>query len=108
MLIAARSSQDFACCWRATASARSKYIFCFRRIWLRRHQRDFAGNAINLGLPPPFLGSFHRKRLLRQCSAKHPRIGEGPHRLSPDMIAKSAKPSVAPVDRYAVIPEVIW
>jgi hypothetical protein len=25
MLIAARSSQDFACCWRATASACSKY-----------------------------------------------------------------------------------
>ena len=29
MLIAARSSQDFACCWRATASARSKYASAF-------------------------------------------------------------------------------
>ena len=29
MLIAARSSQDFACCWRATESARSKYASAF-------------------------------------------------------------------------------
>ena len=29
MLIAARSSQDFACCLRATASARSKYASAF-------------------------------------------------------------------------------
>jgi hypothetical protein len=29
MLIAARSSQDFACCARATASARSKYASAF-------------------------------------------------------------------------------
>jgi hypothetical protein len=29
MLIAARSSQDFACCDRATASARSKYACAF-------------------------------------------------------------------------------
>src|SRR5262249_6167721 len=28
-LMAARSSQDFACCWRATASARSKYVSAF-------------------------------------------------------------------------------
>src|SRR5262249_13958755 len=27
----------------------------FRRIRLRRLQRDFAGNTIDLGLPPPFL-----------------------------------------------------
>ena len=29
MLIAARSSQDFACCCRTTASARSKYASAF-------------------------------------------------------------------------------
>jgi ABC-type uncharacterized transport system substrate-binding protein len=29
MLIAARSSQDFACCWRATSRARSKYVSAF-------------------------------------------------------------------------------
>ena len=36
MLIAARNSQDFACCALATASARSKYSFRSRRIRLRR------------------------------------------------------------------------
>jgi hypothetical protein len=26
----------------------------------QQQQRDFARNAIDLSLPPPFLGSFHR------------------------------------------------
>jgi hypothetical protein len=34
--------------------------FRFRAIILRTHQPDFAGNAINLGLEPPFLGFLDR------------------------------------------------
>ena len=44
---------------------------------------------------------------LRQCSAKRHRIGRAPHRRSPNMISTSGINNVAPVDRYAVIPEVI-
>jgi hypothetical protein len=54
----ARSSQDLACCWRATASARSKYVCAFPNIRLRRLQRDPAGEAIRFGLAPPLLGFF--------------------------------------------------
>ena len=32
--------------------------FRFRAMVLRTHQRDFAGNAINLGLEPCFFGGF--------------------------------------------------
>jgi hypothetical protein len=53
MLIAARSSRDFACCARAISSA------C-RRVWLARHQRDFPGNATNVSLKPTFLCCFDR------------------------------------------------
>ena len=45
---------------RATASARSKYASRFRCIRLGRHQRDFARDAMDLGLAPFFLGCFHR------------------------------------------------
>ena len=34
--------------------------FCFCHIWLRRQKCDFSGNAIDLGLAPFLLGSFHR------------------------------------------------
>ena len=61
MLIAARSSQDFACCLRATASARSKYASAFAASGSRRLQRDFAGHAMDLGLAPCFLGCFDRR-----------------------------------------------
>ena len=61
MLIAARSSQDFACCSRATASARSKYASAFAASGSGDMQRDFPGNAIDLGLAPSFLGCFHRR-----------------------------------------------
>jgi hypothetical protein len=58
MLIAARSSQDFACIWHATVSARSKYI---RLLWIRRErfECDFPGNAIDLGLAPPLVRTLH-------------------------------------------------
>jgi hypothetical protein len=39
MLIAARSSQDFACCLRATASARSKYTSAFWVEYLEGNSR---------------------------------------------------------------------
>jgi hypothetical protein len=55
----------------------------------RRHERDFAGSVINLSLPPPFPGFLDPK--------DRPRIGEGPHRLSPDMTAQSAKPMLIPL-----------
>jgi hypothetical protein len=57
MLIAARTSKDFACCSRATASARSKYAF--GRVRNRRLERDFPGHATDLGLAPSLLGCFH-------------------------------------------------
>jgi hypothetical protein len=64
MLIAARSSQDFACCLRATASARSKYAFNFRHVRVWGLQRDFPCNPIDLRFAPPFIRGFdHRHRL---------------------------------------------
>ena len=48
MLIAARGSQDFACCARATASARFEIRLRFSLIWLSRLERDFAGGSANL------------------------------------------------------------
>jgi hypothetical protein len=48
MLIAARSSHDFACCLRATASARSKYASAFaawRSAMDSNHQYGFQHHA---------------------------------------------------------------
>jgi len=36
----------------------SEIRLCLRCITLGQHQRDFAGNAINLGLEPCFFGGF--------------------------------------------------
>ena len=36
--------------------------FRFRCIRLRRVQRDFPGDAVDVGFAPPFLGCFHRRR----------------------------------------------
>ena len=60
MLVAARSSQDFACCSRATASAALEMRLRFRHFRLGRLQRDFPGDAMDFGLAPSFLGCFHR------------------------------------------------
>ena len=59
--MAARSSQDLACCWRATVSARSKYASAFAASGSGDLQRDFAGYAIDLRLAPSFLGCFDRR-----------------------------------------------
>ena len=61
MLIAARSSQDFACCCTRNRERTLEIGFRFSRIRLGRHQRDFSGHAMDLGLAPPFLGCFHRR-----------------------------------------------
>ena len=58
--MAARSSQDLACCCTRYCEGAFEVRFRFRPIILRTHQPDFAGNAINLGLEPPFLGFLDR------------------------------------------------
>ena len=73
--------------------------FRFRRISLGRLERDFAGDAIDLGLATTFPWLFPPPSSLRQCSAKRHRIGRGPHMPSPNMIDTAAPHSVAPVDR---------
>ena len=60
MLIAARSSQDFAFCFRAISSALAKWSSAFVGIWLRSEQRNLAGDAIDLGFVPVFFCGFHR------------------------------------------------
>ena len=86
MLIAARSSQDFACCCTRNRERALEIGFRFRRVRLRRLECNFTGDSMDLGFAPPFLGCFNRRRRLRQCSAKHHRIGRGPHRLWPSTI----------------------
>src|SRR5215469_10472969 len=108
MLIAARNSQDFACCLRATVSARSKYASALA-----------ASGSPDISAISPAM-----------------RLTSASHHLSPDVsnvviaspmqcLASSNCPSCAwalakddnchgshvvdPVDRYAAIPEfIIW
>ena len=61
MLIAARSSHDFACCLTRNCERALEIRFCFGRIGLGRLQRDFSGNPIDLGFVPFFLGCFRRR-----------------------------------------------
>ena len=61
MLIAARSSQDFACCCTRNRERTLEIRFRFRCIRLWRLERDFAGDAIDLGLAPRFFGRFDRR-----------------------------------------------
>ena len=67
--VAARSSQDFACCARAIESALLEIGLRFRHIVFRRVDRDFAGDATDLRLEPLFL-LFPPHSSPRQCSAK--------------------------------------
>ena len=59
--MAARSSQDFGLLLACDGEARSKYASAFAASGSRRLQRDFAGDAMDLGLEPRFLGCFHRR-----------------------------------------------
>jgi hypothetical protein len=61
MLIAARSSQDFACCARDCKRSIRNTLALYL-IWLRRLERDFAGGSADLGLEPSFFGCFDRRR----------------------------------------------
>ena len=106
MLIAARSSHDLACCWRAIVSARSKYTSAFTAS-ARATSARFLRRCGGCRLRTTFLWLLLLLLSLRQCSAKRHRIGRGPHRLAPNMISSHGVQHVAPDDRIAVIPEVI-
>ena len=60
MLIAARSSHDFACLL-CNRERPFEIRFRFRHIRVGRLKRDFSGQAMNLGLPPPIIGCFERR-----------------------------------------------
>src|SRR5208282_670902 len=106
MLIAARNSQDFACCARATASARSKYASAFAP----SGPGDFsaispamrwmpASHHVSLVVSTAVIAS----PMQRQASSNWP--------SSAYALAKYDKfndtYTVDPVDRHAAIPEVI-
>ena len=101
MLIAARSSQDFACCCTRNRERALEIRLRFRRIRLRRLERDFACNATDLGLEPSFFGCYS---WLRQCSGERHQIGEAPQRQCPQYTGIQF---LDPVDRNAVRPELI-
>ena len=81
--------------------------FRFRRIRLRRLQRDFAGDAMDLGLAPSFLCCFRRRYRFANAAPSIIELVRVPHWPSPNMISTNGINNVAPVDRYAVIPDVI-
>ena len=58
--MAARNSQDLACCWARDRECALEVAFRFRRIRLRRLELDFSSDAIDLGLEPFFLGCCYR------------------------------------------------
>jgi hypothetical protein len=59
MLFAARSSQDLASCWRATARAPSKMHLRFSSVALRRLQRDFRVFRKPSAISPTREPNFH-------------------------------------------------
>src|SRR5262249_33278040 len=106
MLIAARSSKDFACCLRATASACSKYapacdepsrgnfnaISPFMRLISASHHRSLVVSTSVIASP-----------MQRQASSNWPSSA-----WALDKCAKrNGKYTLEPVNRYVVIPEVI-
>src|ERR1700674_4095607 len=88
MLIAARISQDLACCSRAMARARSKCAFAFAASGSGIMSANFARRSVDLSLAPVFLGCFRRchrfanvaPRLLELPSSAYARGGNGPYR----------------------------
>ena len=70
----ARSSQDLACCWRATEIARSKYGCAFKGSPAGDLRKcDVASDAIDLGFTPRFFPCFDRGHRLADTT---PRIIE--------------------------------
>src|SRR5271155_1622120 len=106
MLVAARSSQDFACCARATASARSKYASAFaasgsperrtmspaKRWMSASHQLSLDASLAAIASPMQRHASLNWPSLAWTC-AKNDMCNGVQH--------------VAPVDRHALTPEVI-
>src|SRR5215468_5382300 len=106
MLIAARNSQDFACCTRATVSARSKYAPAC--------DEPSCGNLSAISPAMRWISaSYHRSFVVstaviasptqRQASSNWPSSAYALDKCD----KKIGKYSLDPVDRYMVIPEVI-
>jgi len=103
MLIAARSSHDFACCARATESARSKYASASPRP-ARREESDVSRRR-RIRRRTSFPWMPRSPPALRRCSAAH-RIGRASHGHLPRTNVQR-RPTLAPVDRQALTPEAI-
>ena len=61
---------------------------CFRGILLRLRQRDFAGNAIDLGLEPPFLGFLDRNDRFADATPSIIKLAKVRYAAFADMIGK--------------------
>src|SRR6516162_8585371 len=106
MLIAARNSQDFACCVRATLSARSKYapacdepscgnfsaISPVMRLTSASYHRSFVVSTAAIASP-----------MQRQASSNWPSSAWAVDKCD----KKHGKYTLDPVERYVAIPEVI-
>ena len=97
MLIAARSSQDFACCSRATASARSKYASAFAVSGCGDLSAISPAARLNLGFAPLLLGRFHRGHRFADAAPSVVELAEVPHRPSPNLINTRAPPCCSPL-----------
>src|SRR3974377_222805 len=106
MLIVARNSQDFSCCPRATASARSKYASAFAA--------SGSGDISAISPAVRWMSASHHFSLVvstaviaspmqRQASSNWPSSAWASDKCD----KKNGKYTLDPVDRYVVIPEVI-
>ena len=108
MLIAARSSQDFACCARATASARSKYASAFVALDCGAFRAIFPAirvTSASCNLSLVFSISVSASSMQRQASSSWPRSAWAAAKYD----NHNGNHTVDPVDRSAASPEVvIW
>ena len=81
--------------------------FRFRRVRLAATSARFRRRCDGPRPRTTFPWLFPPPSSLRRCSAKRHRIGRVPHRLAPNMTSSNGTCTVAPVDRNAVMPEVI-
>src|SRR5215468_8639514 len=106
MLIAARNSQDFACCTRATVSARSKYAPAC--------DEPSCGNLSAISPAMRWISASYQRSFVvstaviasvmqRQASSNWPSSAYAVDKCD----QKIGKYTLDPVDRYMVIPEVI-
>src|SRR6476646_1612721 len=106
MLIAARSSHDFACCSRATESARSKYACafvasCSGDLSENSPARRLASASNHLSLVVSI--AVIASPMQRQASSSWPSWAWAAAKCD----SHDGKDHVAPVDRHAAIPELI-